>query len=68
MRHLQVILILVRMFLNMILIIMKILMNIVLILIMIFNFMTIREDDRSGKEAKVNYGLWQEGKETTPEQ
>ena len=21
----------------------------------------IREDDRSGKEAKVNYGLWQEG-------
>jgi len=27
-----------------------------------------REDDRSGKEAKVNYGLWQEDKQTSPEQ
>ena len=28
----------------------------------------IREDDRSGKDAKVNYGLWRQGTQTTQEQ
>ena len=42
-------------------------MKIMTITVLIIITMT-REDDRSGKDAKVNYGLWQQSKQTNQEQ
>ena len=56
--HLQV-------FTIILMIIILIIKKIMTITVLIMMIMT-REDDRSGKEAMVNYGLWQQGQGAQP--